>query len=66
MQPLYYIHRFGQFIPAAETAGSSCLFIKSINYACLILGIITLVAIIPAYIGSEIKSGKVKTELPKN
>ena len=42
------------------------VFLKSINYACLILGIITLVAIIPAYIGSENKSGKVKTELPKN
>jgi EmrB/QacA subfamily drug resistance transporter len=42
------------------------VFLKSINYACLILGIISLAAIIPAYIGSENKSGKVKTELPKN
>jgi MFS family permease len=40
------------------------LFLKSINHACLILGIITLVAIIPAYIGS--RPEKVKTKIPKS
>jgi hypothetical protein len=38
------------------------LFLKSINHACLILGIITLVAIIPAFLGSRPE----KTKIPKN
>jgi hypothetical protein len=58
--------KLSQIVSSSQLINSNevPIFLKAINHACLILGIIVLFAIIPSLLGSQ--RGKAATKIPKS